>query len=94
MTDDVVYVTKYALSDGIRECRVVKRHPPYLYVEWSAEARGYVQLREDEAWPTFEAAKNDAIERRASKILSLRKQIAKLEGLTWKEPKRTKKETT
>lgn len=80
---ETVFVTKYALSDGIRECEVIKRDASYVQVKWPGGLNGWQLFQGAETWPTFEAAVRGADAARIKRIASLKKQIAKLEKLTW-----------
>lgn len=81
-----VFVTKYALTDGINR-GVVK--------EWFDDGRVWVRglwnsLSPDEFATDWPAAVAQAEAKRIKKIASLRKSIAKLERLTWTEPTATR----
>lgn len=83
---DKVYVTKYALTDGIRLSEVVRLSPydcKYISV------RGYALsvMAGRNAHATWSEALAAAEQMRTKKIASLRKQIAKLEAMTFEEPK-------
>lgn len=83
---ELVYITKYALSEGVRVRRL--QHP--------IAADGYA--RTIEPWSSFgfygrcdyrsswDEALADCEARRSAKIASLKKQIAKLEKLKFVEP--------
>lgn len=76
-----VWVTKYALTRGVAECRVIHAaHWGTLWAEWP----GFGQtagLMPSDYRPTREAALTRANEMRAAKIASLKRQIEKLEAL-------------
>lgn len=79
MTKIRVWITKYALTDGIREatCEIdgdmaCRRENMFLQC-FHGEGKEWHR--------TLESAQRKAEEMRTAKIASLRKQIAKLEGL-------------
>ena len=76
-----VWVTKYALTSGMYQASVVGGNNSFLSVEHPA--RGDHVLVPSEHRPTREAALARANEMRAAKIASLKRQIAKLEALTF-----------
>ena len=83
---DKVYVSKYALTDGIRLSEVVRSS---MYDCKYISVRGYalsavVGRNAHATWPEALAA---AEKMRAKKIASLRKQIERLEKLEFKEPR-------
>lgn len=77
-----MYLTKYALTDGVKEIEATESSIP-----------GYVRIVDDrwssifkvgsEVFATLELAHADAEKRRLRKVASLKKQIAKLEKLTF-----------
>lgn len=82
------WITKYALSGGIfsieSEAETESFHAPGDW--WVKDTRGntsWGHFRKSEAFDTREAAVADAEARRRKKIDSLKKQIAKLEKLTF-----------
>lgn len=81
-----VYVTKYAMTDGIRLSEVVCSSPhDCKYINVRGYTLSAVAGRDAHAtWPEALAA---AEQMRTKKIASLRKQIEKLEKLEFKEPK-------
>lgn len=81
MTD--IYVTKYALSDGITVRKEDHREDQYIWVEWSGTFNGKMMLTKGEWFESKDAALENANSRRAKKIASLKKQIAKLEAMTF-----------
>lgn len=85
-----VYVTKYALSDGIRAVEIVETSGHYCWVIWPNQWNNKLLLRQDECWPTLEAAQAEADRLRIKKIASLHKQIDKLTKMTF--PVKTLKE--
>lgn len=72
-----VYVTKYALSAGIQEVEVRRSSVEGLVVS----RRGMFFKDGSECFASREEALKDAEVRRKKKIMSLRKQIKKLEGV-------------
>lgn len=84
MTD--VWVTKYALSDGIKKCALSERKDDsgYAWVEWPGGFTGTMMFTKTEWFETEAAAMENAEQRRIAKIASLRKQISKLEKLSFK----------
>lgn len=78
---DLVYVSKYALTNGVRILKVFNSYA--LAVPQFVD--GLRLGREvHTTWPEALAA---AEAMRVKKIASLRKQIAKLEAMTFEEPK-------
>lgn len=73
------YVTKYALSAGITK-QVGRLTPDGIYFVYGRH--GFIRDRVD-CFETMEAAVADAEVRRERKIASLKKQIAKLEKVTF-----------
>jgi hypothetical protein len=84
---DVVYVTRYALTQGItqermRPCKSYPNHWEYAAPEkqaWNWVHGKYVH-------PTRQAAEKHANELRKKKIASLKKQITKLQALLFAAP--------
>lgn len=86
ITPRTYYLTKYALSDGVRSVNGCLSHKGGCMV---GHIEGYPM------WTSFELGKDifvtlpeaiaDADARRVRKIASLKKQIAKLENLTFGE---------
>ena len=85
MTKIRVWITKYALTDGIREAEVSERVDPNVVMIKGVMADGTLDQYfhgEGKEWHrTLESAQLKAEEMRTAKIASLRKQIEKLEGL-------------
>jgi hypothetical protein len=75
-----VWVTKYALTRGIAECRVTAAHWGTLWADWPG-AGLTTGLMPSDYRPTREAALTRANEMKAAKIASLKRQIKKLEAL-------------
>lgn len=74
-----VWITKYALSQGIKEIEVEqsKDFPDMVSDKWNASYHG-----EGREWHrTFESAKMKAEDMRLNKIVSLNKQIQKYEKM-------------
>ena len=78
----VVWVTKYALTDGIRLVEVVHfgDSDRYAYVKWPG-AWGTVQVRPNDWYDTLDAAQDRACEMARAKLKSLDKQRKKLEAI-------------
>lgn len=77
----LVYVTRYALTDGIRRCDVVSDDARYVYVAWpGAPSYGLLVHRVD-AYDTLDAAQARAKQMAQKKLKSLAKQAAKLEAI-------------
>ncbi len=76
-----VYITKYALTDGIVECEArATCRPPMIVAEYGGPHTGYYMHGGE--WHNCRAdavAKAEAM--RVRKLASLRKQIARLEAL-------------
>lgn len=77
-----VYVTKWALSDGINRMEVHRRWEDGVDVHGLSNCL-WVGKEFAEDWPTAVA---QAESMRARRIASLKKSIAKLERMTWTEP--------
>lgn len=83
-----VYVTKYALTAGIKECTVNERWSSYcneggIYVDWPGGLNGVAVFRNGEWLETREDAVARANHMKRERIASLQKQIAKLEKKTF-----------
>lgn len=78
-----VWVTKYALTAGVKERPLISEGGGYAYVRLPAGPSFGVQCTEKEWHPTREAALARAEEMRAAKIASLKRQIERLEALTF-----------
>lgn len=79
-----IWVTKYALTAGIQrrdDCRIDDNDVACNHISSSPGA--WVYLGRGDYATSPEAALADAEKRRAAKIASLKKQIAKLEKLTF-----------
>jgi len=79
-----VWVSKYALTDGIEEADA-KPYTNAGYVNAGAAGRHYALKLGEDAHETREAAVADAEKRRTARIASLRRQIARLEKLSFEE---------
>ena len=79
-----VFITKYALSFGIKEDEAYREPDEDGYI-WTGEpGRMSSQMFTHSEWfETRDLAVADAENRRVKKIASLKKQIAKLEKLTF-----------
>lgn len=78
----VVYVTRYALSDGIRKCEVLQTDDDgYVSVKWPGACNGSALFPKSAYSHTKEDALACARAMRDKKIKSLEKQIAKLRKL-------------
>ncbi|XXX79243.1 hypothetical protein WMF30_10755 [Sorangium sp. So ce134] len=77
----MVYVTRYALTDGIRRCEVRSEDPRWFYVAWPGAPSYGVMVYRIDAHETLEAAQARAKEMAQKKLKSLAKQAAKLEKL-------------
>ncbi|ABY30819.1 hypothetical protein [Methylorubrum extorquens] len=78
-----MWVSKYALSAGIRECEVVP-DPGWeniIQVKCVGSSRGQEGLGRSEWHTTFEAARARAEDMRAAEIRRLKPQIMKMEAL-------------
>lgn len=80
-----VFITKYALTSGIEEAELdVKENPEHFkkscYGKWKGWTQGFYN---DDFHLTKEEALIDAEKRRKKKIESLKRQIAKLEKLSF-----------
>ena len=77
-----VYVTKYALTSGIFKCEVKLLKEDMVRLSKDRYAQFFYG---DEWQPTWESALRRAEEMREKKLVSLRKQIQKLEGKDFRE---------
>ncbi len=78
-----IWVTKYALSSGLFE---IEAEPDGHYVSWRDPTFLQSAWGENKQWcRTRDAAERRADEMRKAKIVSLHKQIAKLEKMTFAE---------
>lgn len=84
-----VWITKYALSVGIKECEIdhYDADPNYVFVKWPGAVGGCAIFCGDDWHATHLAARSRAAAMRVAKIASLRKQIAKLEKLSFARAK-------
>ena len=80
-----VWITKYALTSGIQEAEArVSNTSEKMIVAESGNGRGVGKCYRKPHWhKTFQDANERAGEMRTQKIASLRKQIAKLESLSF-----------
>ena len=80
------YITKYALSSGVFLVETDRHETESGGVYWKPKG-GYTMSAYGKEWhKTPEAALADAERRRLAKIASLKKQIAKLEKMTFTIP--------
>lgn len=78
-----VYVTKYALTSGIRYVLADVANTPRMI----SYGRGEYAHGEGKDWHrTWDAALDRAMEMRNNKIVSLRKSVSKMENLTFTRP--------
>lgn len=78
--EQVVYVTKYALTKGIIEAKVLwVYHDGYVDVEWPSAYDGRMFLPKRRYEETPEAAIGVAEKMRDKRLASLRKKIERLE---------------
>jgi len=90
------YITKYVLSGGIFaiESEAVTNHwhqaNQFSVKDTRPGAASFHSFAEKEAFVSFDDARADALARRDKKVASLKKQIAKLEKLTFVVPKDTR----
>jgi hypothetical protein len=76
-----IWITKYALTGGIK---TIEAEPDGQYVGWKANGYQCSAWGEGKQWTrSHEAAIKRAEEMKRSKISSLKKQIAKLEKLSF-----------
>lgn len=80
------YVTKSALSAGIQRKRLKQCDPPSMAEDADAQPWGFYHGEGREWHRTWESAVARAEEMRKAKLASLRKSIAKLEKMEWKQP--------
>lgn len=78
-----VFVTKYALSEGIKECEVLRddrETDGFVRVAWPGGLNGGMLIYSSDAHDSMEDALVAADAARIKKVASLKKQIAKLEA--------------
>lgn len=80
-----VYITKYALTEGITERELVKGFDSggMIAVEWPGAVNNVMYFHGRDWYNTRVAAVGRANEMRKKKIASLRKSITKLEALAF-----------
>jgi len=80
-----VWVSKYALSAGIRECEVMPDSGwgRIIQIKWPGASRGQEGVGSGEWHTTREAALARAEDMRIAEIERLKRQIAKLEALVF-----------
>lgn len=84
MTLQKIYVSKYALSSGIIEVDAeVETTTIFKKGIKAYDHKNYRGFYNDDFWLTKEEAITNAEAKRKKKITSLKKQIQKLEKLTW-----------
>jgi hypothetical protein len=79
-----VFVTKFALTDGIRECQVKEKQygsSNYIVVKWPGGLNEEYMFSVKDCSDTLDEAKKVADAMRVKKIASLKKQVKKLEAL-------------
>lgn len=86
---DTMWSTKYALTQGIRECEVVEdrhglnRDPKYVWLRWSDHPMGTViHVVDKDAFDTQLEAIADFEQQKLKRLKSLRRRCAELEALT------------
>ena len=81
-----VWITKYALTKGIREAdaSVVEEHPNMIEIK-RGSSPGYLgeYFHKGEWYDTREAAVKQAENMRKSKVISIEKQLARIKALTF-----------
>lgn len=82
-SDNSVYVTKYALSDGIVKVPVRQRQAGFTWVSWPGGVNGQLMVRDEFVHSSLDDALKHALEMRNTKITSLKRQITKLEKMTF-----------
>lgn len=83
MADAKMWLTKYALTGGIQECSLDRVGANTAYVYLKEHTHGAFVLGREVFYSRDEAVE-DANKRRAAKIVSLKKQITKLESQAFK----------
>ncbi|WP_437310077.1 hypothetical protein [Sorangium sp. So ce388] len=79
---NMVYVTRYALTDGIRRCAVRSTYTSgRLCVVWPGASSYGIDVDKEDAHDTLDAAQARAKEMARKKLKSLAKQAAKLEKI-------------
>lgn len=83
-----VWITKYALTDGILEGEALEKHCVFGFGMIKSEAKYFCRSKNGDQYLdigdfccTYESAIQKAEEMRQKKIASLKKQIEKLEGM-------------
>jgi len=79
----VVYVTKYALTQGIRKCHVTLSDNPKFVRRLDSWSEVYAKNEWHILW---NEAYCRAIDMRIAKLKSLEKSIARLQRMTFEEP--------
>lgn len=67
----------------------VLTHNGYFYVENPKDFGGESVIPPDYVFETFEAARKHAEAQRTRKLRAVRKELKRIETMTWREPKRT-----
>jgi len=79
-----IYITKYALTEGILERELVKKEGGMVVVKCDGWMNGKGYFHGNDWWDTKSEAVTRANEMRRKKIVSLKKTIEKLEHLSFK----------
>lgn len=84
-----IWVTKYALSAGIRECELDRfdTDQRYVFVHWAGAPNNRALFAGNDWHKTYAAALEQADTMRVAKIASPRKQIARLEQFSFARAK-------
>lgn len=78
-----VWVTKYALSIGIKECEIISDKDGYVSVVWKGALNDRMFLSRRHCFDLVGDAITNAQKMREKKIASLKKAIAKLEKMSF-----------
>ena len=82
---EYVYITRHALSDGVRKCELLQSDGgAYFWVRWPNQWQSQLMVSRRYVLATEPEALAAASLQRDEKIKSLQKQIAKLERMTFK----------
>lgn len=76
-----VWITKYALTEGLIEAEVITSGADCVTVKWENGLNGVNYFHGNDWWGDERRAKLHALQMRDAKIISLRKQISKLETM-------------
>ncbi len=76
-----VYITKYALTDGVFECEIDHQDGQYLWAKWPGGLNGKMMFNRNDWHMSKTSAMDRACDMRDAKIASLKKSITRLEKI-------------